>query len=388
MARTAACAPARRAISPRSSGRRTAALFMATLSAPARRIAAASSTESIPPPTQKGIESAAATRAARSTVVRRRSAEAVMSRKTSSSAPSWSYRAASPTGSPASRRSTNRVPFTTRPSFTSRQGMIRLASTSGRRRAHEPSERAKPHRPALLGMELQSEEPVGADRRGERRPVLDRRDDRAGIQRLRDVRVHEVEVGGIGQRGEPGVHSSPAHAIPTGVRDAHGTSDPPHLAREDPEPGCRGVFLAPFEEKLHPDAEAEERDAPFADRRDREVEAEPPQLAGAVAEVADTGKDDRPRGEGLGLGPRDAHVRRAGASQSALNAGEVADTVVEDRDHPMRPFELGTPTRRGSRRDATSRALPSALHVAPRRRWVLPPRSCHRWLLQPAPASS
>src|SRR5204863_179557 len=182
MARTAACAPARRAISPRSSGRRTAALFMATLSAPARRIAAASSTESIPPPTQKGIE------------------------------------------------------------------------------------------------------------------------------RLRDVRVHEVEVGGIGQRGEPGVHSSPAHAIPTGVRDAHGTGDPPHLAREDPEPGCRGIFLAPFEEKLHPDAEAEERDAPFAYRRDREVEAEPPQLAGAVAEVADTGKDDRPRGEDLGLGPRHAHV--------------------------------------------------------------------------------
>src|SRR5207302_735553 len=134
--------------------------------------------------------------------------------------------------------------------------------------------------------------------------------------------------------------------------------DPPHLAREDPEPGCRGIFLAPFEEKLHSDAQAEQRDAPFADRRDREVEAEPPQLAGAVAEVADTGKDDRPRGEGLGLGPRHAHVRRAGASQSALNAGEVADTVVEDRDHPIRPFEPGTPTRRGSRRDAPSIAPP------------------------------
>src|SRR5574337_1492842 len=51
-----------------------------------------------------------------------------MSRKTSSSAPCWSYRAATSAGSPASRRSTNRVPLTTRPSLTSRHGMIRLAS--------------------------------------------------------------------------------------------------------------------------------------------------------------------------------------------------------------------------------------------------------------------
>src|SRR5438876_730064 len=90
MASTAAWAPARAAISPRSSGRRTAAVFMATLSAPARRMAAASKAESIPPPTQNGMERASATRAARSTTVPRRSADAVMSRKTSSSAPSRS----------------------------------------------------------------------------------------------------------------------------------------------------------------------------------------------------------------------------------------------------------------------------------------------------------
>ena len=90
IARTAACWPARAAISPRSSGRRTAAVFTATLSAPARRIAVASSAESIPPPTQNGMVSVSATRRARSTAVSRRSAEAVMSRNTSSSAPSRS----------------------------------------------------------------------------------------------------------------------------------------------------------------------------------------------------------------------------------------------------------------------------------------------------------
>src|SRR6266436_2289347 len=61
----------------------------------------------------------------------RASCEAVMSRNTSSSAPCASYAIAASTGSPASRRSTNRTPFTTRPSLTSRHGMMRLASTLG-----------------------------------------------------------------------------------------------------------------------------------------------------------------------------------------------------------------------------------------------------------------
>src|SRR5436853_2906065 len=62
----------------------------------------------------------------------RRSDDAVMSRKTSSSAPSSEYRKPHSTGSPASRRFTKWMPFTTRPSFTSRHGMIRLASIGQR----------------------------------------------------------------------------------------------------------------------------------------------------------------------------------------------------------------------------------------------------------------
>src|SRR6185295_11878103 len=58
----------------------------------------------------------------------RRSDDAVMSRKTSSSAPSSEYRRPHSMGSPASRNPTKLTPLTTRPSLTSRQGMMRLAN--------------------------------------------------------------------------------------------------------------------------------------------------------------------------------------------------------------------------------------------------------------------
>src|SRR6266446_3067180 len=69
-----------------------------------------------------------AVRRTTSSMIARASCEAVMSRKTSSSAPCLSYASAASTGSPASRRSTKRTPLTTRPSLTSRHGMTRLAN--------------------------------------------------------------------------------------------------------------------------------------------------------------------------------------------------------------------------------------------------------------------
>ncbi len=80
-----------------------------------------------PPPMVSGMKTCSAVRWASSTMVSRASWEAVMSRKTSSSAPSRSYVAASSTGSPASTRFTKLMPFTTRPSWTSRHGITRLA---------------------------------------------------------------------------------------------------------------------------------------------------------------------------------------------------------------------------------------------------------------------
>src|SRR5690242_21776467 len=55
-----------------------------------------------------------------------------MSRKHNSSAPAASYAIAASTGSPASLKLTKLMPLTTRPSFTSRQGMTRIFSMTQR----------------------------------------------------------------------------------------------------------------------------------------------------------------------------------------------------------------------------------------------------------------
>ena len=90
MARTTHCAPKRSASSSMSSGRATAAELTLTLSAPASSTAWASATERMPPPIVKGTKTLSAVRRASSTIVSRFSCVAVMSRKTSSSAPSAS----------------------------------------------------------------------------------------------------------------------------------------------------------------------------------------------------------------------------------------------------------------------------------------------------------
>ena len=72
------------------SGRSTAAVLIDTFSAPAINSRRASSTERTPPPTVKGMNTSSAVRRATSTMVSRASTEAVMSRNTSSSAPSAS----------------------------------------------------------------------------------------------------------------------------------------------------------------------------------------------------------------------------------------------------------------------------------------------------------
>jgi hypothetical protein len=90
MASTTACDPKRRLRRSRREGSLTAAVFTATLSAPARSSASASSTERTPPPTVKGRNTVSATRRAISSTIGRASEEAVMSRNTSSSAPSAS----------------------------------------------------------------------------------------------------------------------------------------------------------------------------------------------------------------------------------------------------------------------------------------------------------
>ena len=88
MASTAHWAPKVSASSVSSSGRATAAEFTDTLSAPASSTAWASSVLRTPPPIVNGMNTSSAQRRASSATVSRFSCDAVMSRKTISSAPS------------------------------------------------------------------------------------------------------------------------------------------------------------------------------------------------------------------------------------------------------------------------------------------------------------
>jgi hypothetical protein len=90
MATTAHWLPNSSATSLMVSGRLMAAVLSDTLSAPARNMRRASSTVRIPPPTVRGMNTSSAVWATTSTMVSRSSELAVMSRNTTSSAPSAS----------------------------------------------------------------------------------------------------------------------------------------------------------------------------------------------------------------------------------------------------------------------------------------------------------
>ena len=90
MATTMHWLPKKSDASRTSSGSRTAAVLSETLSAPASSICRTSSTDRRPPPTVNGMNTRSETRLTTSIMMSLASALAVMSRKTSSSAPSRS----------------------------------------------------------------------------------------------------------------------------------------------------------------------------------------------------------------------------------------------------------------------------------------------------------
>ena len=102
----------------------TAAVFIDTLSAPAKSKFLISSKVRTPPPTVKGIKHFSAVFFTVSNIIFLFSFDAVMSKKHNSSAPCSSYIFACSAGSPASFKSTKLIPFTTLPFFTSKQGII------------------------------------------------------------------------------------------------------------------------------------------------------------------------------------------------------------------------------------------------------------------------
>ena len=111
-----------------NSGRFIAEEFIDILSAPNFKSLSTSSIEEIPPPTVNGILTCSATFKTISKVVFLPSSVAEISKNTSSSAPSSAYFFASSTGSPASLNPTKFTPFTVRPFFMSKQGIIRFVN--------------------------------------------------------------------------------------------------------------------------------------------------------------------------------------------------------------------------------------------------------------------
>src|SRR5437879_9869037 len=207
-----------------------------------------------PPPTASGMNTWSAVRSTVSSRIFRASDDAVMSRKMISSAPSRSYAAASSAGSPASRSSWKRTPFTTRPSVTSRQGMIRFAGMSVAD-GKEVGVQAKPVGAALLGVELRTHHVF---RRGRRRGRVVGASDPL-VRFRRGERVHVIEVGAVGdalpQRRRGGLHG----ATPADHRNAIARGDLDHAAREQPASFVPAVPDRLLEQELIPETNAEHR---------------------------------------------------------------------------------------------------------------------------------
>src|SRR5271157_2633197 len=276
IARTTACAPNSPESSVISSGLRTAAVLTETLSAPASKIIRASSTERMPPPTASGMNTFRAVRATTSAMIARASLDAVMSRKTSSSAPSRLYRSASSTGSPASRRLTNLVPFTTLPPVTSRHGIIRFANidttvssilssqrlrvSAVKLKTHKVAHHPQPHFTRFLRMKLYPKNIPPLDRRrishfipASRRRVLHFR---------HIVTMREVDIRTRACARQQPRSSARLQPVPSHVWNPRLGRKPHHAAREHPQAALLRRLFASLEQRLHTQADSQERYAP------------------------------------------------------------------------------------------------------------------------------
>ena len=139
------------------------------------------------------------------------------------------------------------------------------------------------------------------------------------------------------------------------------------LARDQPQPLVATELLALVEEHLHADADAEQRLAGGHMGQQRLDETAGAQVADAVAKGADAGEHHLVgRGDipGIGADPR----REAELLEGLLDAAQVAHLIINDIYHSQTysslPLLESTPSMRGSRPQASSRARAKALKTA------------------------
>ena len=197
----------------------------------------------------------------------------------------------------------------------------------------------QPGRAALLGVELHGGDVPLLDGADELVAVVRRREHPVAVALVRHaaVGVHEVEllaaVAVEERRALPDADAVPAHVR---HRERAG-GEAAHLAADDAEAGRPERLLAPLEEHLQADADAEEGLA---------LEQAPPQrLEVAVglqapdraAESADAGEDELLGGEDVRRRRDVADLEAEGADRVA-HAAHVAGAVVEQGDDAHRLF--------------------------------------------------
>ncbi len=202
-------------------------------------------------------------------------------------------------------------------------------------------------------------------------------DRRIGARSLGPARVgvDEVEILAGPESFEEWVIAPRFYLVPADVRQCRRVLQAERAARNDPE-GDRAVLVAPVEEELEAEADAEVRTAVGDPAQQRVHEPGASKPAHRRAGGTDAGDDHGVHAfEVLRL--HDDAYGRTDAGECLLDAHQVARAIVDDGDphgtgrrsgnlvdHARLPFVDATPTRRGSGSDAARNARASALNAA------------------------
>ena len=219
---------------------------------------------------------------------------------------------------------------------------------------------------ALLGMELHAVDGARRHRRRERNRTR-RRGNRRRVSGRHGERMRVVGMEDPGNR-LPG--SRPR------LVDADGRpSDVGHERRvkarddalDESQPVDTGILLAPVEEELHAETDADQRVSGARPGPKRFPQAGLAKALHGRPVPSDAREDQRARAR-QPLRARDAAHPGAQPGERAFDVAEIAGAVVDDANHRQpssRPFVLGTRARyRASRATASFKALPTVLKMA------------------------
>src|SRR5690242_16395138 len=192
--------------------------------------------------------------------------------------------------------------------------------------------------------------------------------------------MDEVEKRAVGDACEQRGRCDQARTAPSDHREAGAAAhldDPPWEQTEALVPAVLERFL---EQQLVAEADAEHRLAGARQLDDPPAEPSLLEPGERRRERANAGEDDAVCARELVDITGQPSVG-ADRDEGALDRADVADAVVDDRDHPSSPFDDGVP--RPVTVIASRRASPRALNVASTMWWRLRPRMRSTWIVAP-----